>query len=172
MPPQSTNDTCSWCNTPLNPRQQRHRAKTCSKRCRQSLWRFHVTPAAIATNDAPITVAYADPPYPGKAHYYPEKTEIDHARLIRHLTTHYPDGWALSTSASALRDILALCPTDTRVCAWLKAGRPNKHARCTTTWEPLLIHWGPKRHSPEAPSTRDALIARGRFRDTQMLWLE
>jgi hypothetical protein len=38
--------------------------------------------------------------------------------LIASLMDGY-DGWALSTSAAALRDVLSLCPPQARVCAWL-----------------------------------------------------
>lgn len=43
--------------------------------------------------------AYADPPYIGCAHLYPEKREIDHDELIARLLSDYPDGWALSASS-------------------------------------------------------------------------
>jgi hypothetical protein len=53
-------------------------------------------------------MAYADPPYPGKAWMYRgEPTyagEVDHAALIASLKAF--DGWALSTSARALRHVL------------------------------------------------------------------
>jgi len=161
MPPHPAK--CLWCQVPLPAGAVRHHARTCSKLCRQRLWRFHVTPGPRATDNKPMRFAYADPPYPGKAHLYPEHQEIDHPALIRQLEATYPDGWALSTSARALRDILPLCPPDTRVCAWLKKTRPHKHARILTTWEPLLVAHGRKRHPTDARSERDALIARGRF---------
>jgi hypothetical protein len=52
--------------------------------------------------------AYADPPYPGKAGYYPEGAEVDHHALTDRLTDEFPDGWALSMSAAALQQVLAL----------------------------------------------------------------
>jgi hypothetical protein len=107
--------------------------------------------------------AYADPPYPGKAHLYPENQEIDYPALILELEATYPDGWALSTASGSLRDILPLCPPGTRVCAWLKKTRPHKHARILTSWEPLLVVRGRQRQDPRDMATRDALIARGRF---------
>lgn len=60
--------------------------------------------------------AYADPPYPGKADYYVERQEVDHAELVAELEAGFPDGWALSTSAAALYDVLPLCPRSVRVC--------------------------------------------------------
>ena len=41
-------------------------------------------------------VAYADPPYIGRASYYPEKTEVDHAELIGRLVDEFPDEWGQS----------------------------------------------------------------------------
>jgi hypothetical protein len=71
-----------------------------------------------------VRVAYADPPYPGqsKRHYgnHPDYAgEVDHAELVSRLVTEYPDGWALSTSSTALREVLALCPEGARVAAWV-----------------------------------------------------
>jgi len=52
----------------------------------------------------PLRLAYADPPYPGKAYLYRDHPdyggEVDHAELIERLAAY--DGWALSTSAAAL----------------------------------------------------------------------
>jgi hypothetical protein len=82
-----------------------------------------------------VKLCYADPPYPGRAHLYrghPDYAgEVDHETLIVKLQTEY-DGWALSTSAAALRDILPLCPPETRTLAWVK------HT-VTVSWEPLLV---------------------------------
>lgn len=71
----------------------------------------------------PARLVYADPPYPGQAkrHYgdHPDYAgEVDHGALIRRLL-HY-DGWALSTSNRALRQVLALCPDHVRVLSWHK----------------------------------------------------
>jgi hypothetical protein len=41
--------------------------------------------------------------YPGRAHHYPERTEVDHQALVERLVADFPDGWALSTSAEALQ---------------------------------------------------------------------
>ena len=92
-----------------------------------------------------ITVAYADPPYPGCAKRYPEKTEVDHVELIGRLTREYPDGWALSTSSPSLRRLLPLCPEKARVGAWVKpfaAGRPNVNP--IYAWEPVIFIPGRK----------------------------
>lgn len=108
--------------------------------------------------------AYADPPYPKKAFYYAERAEVDHAGLIAHLVGGFPDGWALSTSAEALREVLALCPADVRVCAWFKKPRPTPSRRPVTGWEPLIV-WRGRPYPVAAPQVlSDALIELGRWR--------
>lgn len=81
-----------------------------------------------------MNLAYADPPYPGRAHLYaghPDYAgEVDHEELIAGMWDY--DGWALSTSAEALRDILPLCPAGIRVLAWVK------HT-VTVSWEPVIV---------------------------------
>jgi hypothetical protein len=64
--------------------------------------------------------------------------EVDHRRLIALLETY--DGWALSTSSKALRDILPLCPPEVRVCAWVKPiGASSRTRGLHSTWEPLIV---------------------------------
>jgi hypothetical protein len=99
--------------------------------------------------------AYADPPYPGCAGYYPEKTELDHAELVARLSVDYPDGWALSTSSVALREVLALCPPDVRVLAWVKPWAVFKPGvGVAYAWEPVLVRGGRKR-TRQQPTVRD-----------------
>jgi hypothetical protein len=84
-------------------------------------------------------LAYADPPYPGVAHRYPEKTEVDHQELITRLATDF-DGWALSTKSNALRDLLPLCPAGVRVAAWVKPyANAYPSVRPVYAWEPVLF---------------------------------
>lgn len=150
---------CGWCGADLSAR-SRADAKFCSKRCRQASWRFGVAPArcaapAGATADRPMRFAYADPPYPGLAHYYPERREVDHAELIRRLARDYPDGWALSTSAVALAGVLSLCPIGVRVLAWVK------RQRASSAWEPVIVFGGRRRSRRDGPL--DALVYKGRY---------
>ena len=81
-----------------------------------------------------MRLAYADPPYPGRAHLYADHPdyagEVDHVALIEKLLEY--DGWALSTSAEALRDLLPLCPPEHRVLAWVK------HT-IEVSWEPVIV---------------------------------
>lgn len=97
-----------------------------------------------------MKVAYADPPYMGCAHFYPEKEEVDHGALIARLVDEYPDGWALSLHTPSLRLILPLCPEDVRVMAWVKpfaAFKPNVNP--AYAWEPVIVRGGRKRTRDE-----------------------
>src|SRR5690606_29922144 len=110
---------CLWCRGPLEQTQLRW----CSKTCRQTAWRARKLAVIEDLGDTPKRLAYADPPYPGLARrYYGDQPsyagEVDHAALIAQLVGY--DGWALSTSAKALRDVLPLCPPAARVAAWVK----------------------------------------------------
>jgi hypothetical protein len=165
---------CAWCNGDI-PARARPDAKFCGVRCRQRSHRFDVARAELAAAARPMRFAFADPPYPGKAHYYPEQQEVDHELLVRHLVDVFPDGWALSTSAEALPSVLALCPTGARVCAWFKGARPPSSRRTTirptrakralSAWEPLIVYGG-RRPLPtdQVHDLADGLIARGRHR--------
>lgn len=97
---------------------------------------FPVRPAPL---DTPLRLAYADPPYPGRAHLYANHPdfagEVDHRELALTLATQY-DGWALSTSAEALPEIfgyLREAAVDRfRLLAWIK------HT-VTVSWEPVIV---------------------------------
>jgi len=161
--PSDTN-RCAWCGGTLLQRNLGRQRRTCSQLCRQALWRFAVPHAPTPTNLKPRRFAYADPPYPGKAHYYPESSEVDHEALIAGMNDNFPDGWALSTSAGAMRQILPLCPADIRVCAWIKAARPHPTAPIISSWEPLIIRTGTHNKRVDRAATKDSLIAQGRYR--------
>ncbi|PZS15174.1 MAG: hypothetical protein DLM64_00295 [Solirubrobacterales bacterium] len=114
--------------------------------------------------------AYADPPYPGKADYYSERQEVDHASLLEGLQLEYPDGWALSTSAAALRDVLALCPPGVRIAAWVRSVRRTPSRRPISAWEPVVLAGGrplpvaDRRGARVVHDVEDALVYRGRYR--------
>ena len=154
---------CLWCRAVISVSTRRD-AKFCNKSCRQSSWRFRVCRADIEATDRPMVFAYADPPYPGKASLYPERAEVDHASLLQRLTENYPDGWALSTSSEALRDVLSLCPRGVRICAWFKGPRHTKSRRALVSWEPLIVAGGRPLQVNVAQDLSDGLVARGRFR--------
>ena len=123
--------------------------------------------------------AYADPPYPGQSFRVYGKHqdyagEVDHRELVARLMAEYPDGWALSTSASALPEILALCPyqrgtdpknpgrvakrSSVRVLAWFKPQAPPYPVRVQYTWEPVIL-WGGRPYDGGPRTVRDTLIA-------------
>lgn len=81
-----------------------------------------------------MLLAYADPPYPGRAHLYKDHPdyagEVDHVALFKQLREF--DGWALSTNAESLHSLLPLCPPEHRVLAWVK------HT-VTVSWEPVIV---------------------------------
>jgi hypothetical protein len=113
-----------------------------------------------------VRFAYADPPYLGCGHYYPERTEVDHAALLAQLVADFPDGWALSCSSPSLRVLLPLCPPTTRVLAWVKpfaSFRP--HVNPAYVWEPVLVHGG-RPHARTDDTIRDWHAASVRARDT------
>ena len=87
-----------------------------------------------------MRIAYADPPYPGQAkrHYGNHADyagEVDHTELIRCLERDYPDGWALSTGAKMLQDVLAICPP-VRVLSLAQARRALRG------WFPVVLRAG------------------------------
>lgn len=128
---------CRWCGGPCPP--ARADIVYCSQRCRQTAWRARRENWLGATARRALRVCYADPPYPGFARALYGMAEVDHAALIARLVAEY-DGWALSTSARALRDLLPLCPAAVRVCAWVKPIAANPRSRgIHNTWEPVLV---------------------------------
>lgn len=111
-------------------------------------------------------IAYADPPYIGQAkkHYSKsaevegrEAKEVDHSKLIAFLETF--DCWALSLSSPSLQQIIALCPPDVRVAAWVKpfcAFKPNVNP--AYAWEPVLFR-GARKKTRQDPTIRDWVSA-------------
>jgi hypothetical protein len=105
--------------------------------------------------------AYADPPYPGTARrYYGDQPsfagEVDHAALVASLVDAGYDGWALSTSAKALGDVLKVCPAGARVAAWAKPHPPSPQTLgMHNCWEPVIVVGGRRRR----PGVSDVLVA-------------
>ena len=120
--------------------------------------------------------AYADPPYPGQAKRlygdHPDYAgEVDHGELVARLMDEFPDGWALSTSASALELVLPLCPpptwsmknkgrrldgTGVRVLAWCRTHVPWRPVGIQYGWEPVILYGG-RRKNKSAGFVRDYL---------------
>ncbi|MCU7724578.1 hypothetical protein ODJ79_12695 [Actinoplanes sp. KI2] len=140
-----TRRLCAWCHGPV-PAAARRDSICCSVRCRQARHRFTRAagrPVAVA-DGRPLRLAYADPPYPGKAWLYRDHPdyagEVEHASLIARLASY--DGWALSTSAAALPAVLALCPPGVRVAAWHRGERPTPSRWPLNAWEPVIYSGG------------------------------
>lgn len=131
---------CLWCRRPIEQTQ----LLWCSKKCRQTAWRARKIAVAEDLADTPKRLGFADPAYPGlsRKYYRYEPTyagEVDHVELVARLRSTY-DGWALCTSAKALRDVLPLCPPDARVCAWVKPDGVSSLTRgLHNKWEPVIV---------------------------------
>ena len=103
--------------------------------------------------------AYADPPYIGQArkHYGPTAREVNHPLLIPHLCEF--DAWALSLSSPSLQRVLAICPDDVRVGAWVKPFASFKPGvNPAYAWEPVIYRGARKRPRSE-PTVRDWVSA-------------
>jgi hypothetical protein len=86
-----------------------------------------------------MRIAYADPPYPGCAHLYAEKREVDHAGLIARLYDEY-DGFILHTSSVALPQIVPLLRDGVRFMAWVKPFAAFKrNVSVAYAWEPIIV---------------------------------
>lgn len=154
---------CGWCGAVV-PISRRRDTKFCGVRCRQASHRFGIRATEAVASGQPMRFAYADPPYPGKAGYYPERQEVDHASLVDRLQLEFPDGWALSTSAAALRDVLASCPPGVRVAAWVRSVRRTRSRRALSAWEPVVVAGGRPLDVSVVQDLEDALVYRGRYR--------
>jgi hypothetical protein len=152
---------CGWCDGPIPPA-ARSDAIYCSTRCRQASHRFGKGRALRVAAGRPLRLAYADPPYPGKAGLYrghPDFAgEVDPGGLVERLVAEFPDGWALSTSAEALPDVLAPCPPAVRVAAWFRGERPTLAYRPLSSWEPVVYRGGRAYPSPLEARRLDALV--------------
>jgi hypothetical protein len=153
---------CAWCGRPMRAAARRD-AKYCRTLCRQSAWRYQLpAPAARPSSSQARRFAYADPPYPGMAGIYRDHPdyagEVDHAALVARLLEEFPDGWALSTSAAAVRDVLASCPPGTRLAAWVRGERATRHWRPLNAWEPVIYYRGRPYLSGPAVRRTDVLV--------------
>ncbi len=134
---------CGWCRGGI-PETARVDARHCSTRCRQAAHRASIRRVELEATDRPLRLAYADPPYPGKAMLYRDHPdyagEVDHAVLLSRLARY--DGWALSTSAAAVPVIAALCVAqdlEPRLAIWVRPPRPHATARILTGFEAVLF---------------------------------
>jgi len=109
-------------------------------------------------------IAYADPPYLGCEHYYPEHEPVDHNKLIEDLNWNY-DGWALSCHSPSLFELLKNTYLQDRqgvirIGAWVKpfaSFKPNVNP--AYAWEPVIYKPVPRRFSRDVPTVRDWVSA-------------
>jgi hypothetical protein len=170
----STSDAsrCAWCRSVMTTTVASwSRRRFCSRKCRQSAFRLRRRSCrSDGPFAAPGSFIYADPPYPGtSSKYYRDEPsfagEVDFPALILSLRSSHDRGeclgWALSTSARSLRELLPLCPPEARVCAWVKPiGVSSRTYGVHNAWEPLIVVCGRHRR----PGKRDwlrAMPARG-----------
>lgn len=130
---------CLWCKGPI-PEQAPPSALFCRKKCRQTHWRARAVSLMEGGGESK-RIAYGDPPYPDHGDDYADQEtgfgEVDHRALLAQLVRH--DGWALSTSSKALRDVLPLCPPGARVASWVKPiGASSKTRGPHSRWEPVI----------------------------------
>jgi len=146
---------CDWCRRDI-PETGGPRRRFCGQRCRQATFRLRRSSELLSATSRPLVFAYADPPYPGCARKYYRRREVDHGTLIASLVAADYAGWALSTSARALRELLPLCPSRARVCAWVKPiGASSRTYGLHNTWEPVVVVPGRRLR----PGVRDWLSA-------------
>jgi hypothetical protein len=113
----------------------------------------------------PMRLAYADPPYLGCAHRYPEHPNAGiwnnpdtHAECIAALDREF-DAWAFSLSGPSLHSILPLAPAGVRVAVWVKPFASFKRGVDPAyTWEPV-IYRTVREWSREQPTCKDHHIA-------------
>ena len=111
-----------------------------------------------------MRLAYADPPYLGKAWRYPEHPDsvrwddpAAHAQLLAELDRDY-DGWAYSCLSTNLPVLLPLAPAGVRIAAWVKPFAAFKrNVRIAYTWEPVIFKPGRDSSKDGAPVGRDHL---------------
>jgi len=155
---------CRWCQQAIDPRARRD-SRYCSKRCRQTAFRLRERVAVqTGAREGPLRLAYADPPYVGRARLYRGQPgpvgEVDHAALLAHLQVAF-DGWALSAAVDSLRALLPLCPAGARVCGWGKPiGVPKATRGPHNVWEALIVRPA-RRLNPGTPDFLYAMPARG-----------
>lgn len=108
-----------------------------------------------------MRIAFADPPYLGQSHRYPEHPESHlwdnpdaHMNLMRRMSSEY-DGWVLFGSSTSMREILPLTPRETRVLMWAKTFAAFKKGNNPAyAWEPIYV-WGGRGRTDENTYTRD-----------------
>ncbi|MCA8921994.1 MAG: hypothetical protein KDD82_09310 [Planctomycetes bacterium] len=119
-----------------------------------------------------LSLAYADPPYPGKAYLYrghPDYAgEVDHRKLLVDLSSY--DGWALSTSSDGLLSVVAPLVAElgiegVRVASWHRGTRRSPGARIACQGWEAVVYRGGRRVDPAGVSDALEYVARPRLSD-------
>ena len=127
---------CAWCENPI-PAKARRDAVCCSVRCRQARHRFFraVGYADSVAPGRPLRLAYADPPYPGKAWPYRDHPdyggEVDHAALIAELSDYDRLGVVHLGPGAARRAGAVPRPMSGSLPGATANDRPGAGGRCT-----------------------------------------
>jgi hypothetical protein len=154
---------CAWCRrSALEQTQLRY----CSKRCRQTAYRFRKLAVVEGLGDATKRLAFADPPYIGLSlkYYRDEPTfrgEVDHVALVRDLLTF--DGWALSCSRDSLPYVLSLIPRWVEgliVCPWVKVIHRSR-GRGPLNIHEYVVVVPARRRFPGVPDALVCSVAKG-----------
>ena len=154
---------CLWCAGALKNGQKKY----CQPKCRKAAWRSRQLAVVEGLGDAPKRLAVADPPFVGLAEkYYKDEPsyrgEVDHADLVRRLTSGAYDGWALCCSRKSLRYVLSLVPAwvEPIVCTWTKAIHRSKARGIVNVVEHVIVVPA-RRRFPGVPDGLVCAVARG-----------
>ncbi len=152
---------CWWCRCLL----EQTLAKYCSKKCRQTAYRFRKLAIVEGQDGEPKRLCYADPPYIGLSlKYYSDEPsyrgEVDHVALVRDLLEY--DGWALSCSQESLPYVLRLIPpwVKVEVCPWVKVVHRSK-GRGPLNIHEYVVAVPARRRFPGVPDALVCSVARG-----------
>jgi len=109
-----------------------------------------------------MRIAYADPPYPGPRELASCREygcrPVRHPQLVAALQRF--DGWALSSSSTALSIIVPLLPAGTRCGAWVKPnGVLGSGSEPTYSWEPVFFRPARARALSRVGVVRDSVVA-------------
>jgi hypothetical protein len=164
---------CEWCGAPTTALDARGiPSRFCGKRHRQTAYRIRKRTGALGprTVGTPLRFRYHDPPYPGHAWRYKDQDsyggEVDHVAMIgeaeRRRVAGELAGYAISTSAAALRFVLGCCPPCAHVCPWVKPSNMSATAfGLSNSWEPVIVVGGRVSGRGGVPDYLVAATARG-----------
>ena len=156
---------CAWCR--VVELVGRADQVTCSRKCRQALARFRRDIRAEGVLGAPLRLAYADWPYPGKEGYYADHPDyrgpVEYGAVLADLVRH--DGWAFSVDEPGLRVLSPLLVgVAHRIAPWVKGARPGPSTEPLASWEAVVYH--PARAYLSRAPAIDSLVFAAKARTT------